>query len=81
MNIINRNDAIEIGENYYFTGIKCPNGHIAKRYTLNYLCVECKNENVRRYRERLRKKLRKGVKNGIKKNNSALDRAKKKATD
>lgn len=36
-----RHLAVELGSIRYFTGEKCPNGHIAARYTLSAYCVEC----------------------------------------
>lgn len=38
-----KNDAIERGEDYYFTGVPCANGHIAKRRVKSHgTCVLCK---------------------------------------
>lgn len=31
----------EAGEEFYFTGIPCQHGHVAKRYVKNHYCVEC----------------------------------------
>lgn len=33
--------AIKAGEEFYFTGIPCKRGHIAKRRTSNMVCIEC----------------------------------------
>jgi hypothetical protein len=35
--------AKEAGEEFYFTGIPCQYGHIAKRYVKNHYCFECEN--------------------------------------
>lgn len=32
------------GEKFYFTGEPCKNGHISKRYTKTYNCLECQRE-------------------------------------
>lgn len=36
-----RNKALIRNEQFYFTNIPCPKGHIAKRYTRNHGCTEC----------------------------------------
>lgn len=39
--IINRSDARDIGQAWYFNGKPCPKGHIAKRATKSGSCYEC----------------------------------------
>lgn len=41
MNITSRKDAINAGENTYFTGVPCVNGHTAYRYTKSATCSAC----------------------------------------
>jgi len=41
--------AVASGERYYFTGKPCKHGHISKRWTYNGCCVECGNENTKRW--------------------------------
>lgn len=36
-----RKEAQETGAKRYFTGVACPNGHLAERYTTNGTCCEC----------------------------------------
>jgi hypothetical protein len=43
---ITRSEAIASGAIYYFTGIACKRGHIAKRLVSNYCCVECARERI-----------------------------------
>jgi hypothetical protein len=45
-----RTYAISMGEQTYFTGKPCKNGHISPRYTKSKTCVDCRFEmNARRY--------------------------------
>jgi hypothetical protein len=39
-----REDAAKKGEQFYFTGDACKNGHVAKRYTTSGRCVMCVQE-------------------------------------
>jgi len=41
MEITSRKEAIATKESYYFTGIPCKHGHIAKRHVTGCACVEC----------------------------------------
>lgn len=36
-----RDEAIDGGELFYYTGLACRNGHLAKRYTSSGQCIEC----------------------------------------
>lgn len=51
-------EAAAAGEEYYFTGVPCKNGHLSKRYTINSDCMECAKErnkqNMRQYRSKLK---------------------------
>ncbi len=49
MQILTRQDAILKGLKYYFTGKKCPKGHIAERLVSDYGCRACKVEAVRKW--------------------------------
>lgn len=50
-----RKEAIEAGDEFYYTGKPCKNGHIAKRRTLHGNCVECQAEYRLRDQERMEK--------------------------
>lgn len=39
-----RKEAKTTGARHYFTGKPCPRGHVAKRFTRDAGCVECKNQ-------------------------------------
>lgn len=47
MNIMQRQQAIETGCKFYFTGKACKRGHIAERRTTNGVCVLCDLEEQR----------------------------------
>lgn len=47
-----RAEAKRVGSSLYLTGLPCKNGHIAGRRTSNRLCVECGNNQARRWYER-----------------------------
>lgn len=59
MELITKEEAIELKQKWYFTGIPCKNGHIDKRYVNTGICYECKrilNRNCnRRNKETLKK--------------------------
>lgn len=42
MELVNRAQAKERGQSSYYTGKPCKHGHIAKRWTLDGTCSECK---------------------------------------
>ena len=46
--IISRKDASRQGLRFFFTGLKCRSGHIAKRYVITSACVDCTKERRRR---------------------------------
>jgi hypothetical protein len=46
-----RNEALIAQSQKYFTGEPCKRGHIAPRYTVNALCMECNAEDRRRERK------------------------------
>jgi hypothetical protein len=58
MEIVSKEEAIIIGQKWYFTGIPCKNGHIDKRYTNTCVCYSCKrrmnresrNQNIQTYK-------------------------------
>jgi hypothetical protein len=63
-------------EKYYFTGKKCPQGHMSKRYTHNGVCYDCVMEsNYKWYHnnkidiEWRKQRLFKGLKNKAKREN------------
>jgi hypothetical protein len=39
--LLTKNEAINLGEKFYFTGLVCKNGHISLRRVSGYRCVEC----------------------------------------
>lgn len=41
-----RVEAMELGETYFFTGVPCRRGHIAKRYTTSGRCAQCSREDT-----------------------------------
>jgi len=45
--IISRKEAIQRGLPRYFSGRRCPKGHIAERRTRSYDCVQCRRERKR----------------------------------
>ena len=45
--IISRQEAIQRGLPRYFSGRRCPKGHIAERRTRSYDCVQCRRERKR----------------------------------
>lgn len=42
-----RQQAIAEGKRFYETGQPCKRGHIAPRYTINHVCVQCNAEKAR----------------------------------
>lgn len=51
--VITRQEAIDNGDNRYFTGIVCRNGHMVERKVKGYVCVACSRD-----RQKARKKAR-----------------------
>lgn len=49
-----REEAIDSGEVFFYTGLPCRNGHIAKRYTTSGQCIECAREMYRTKYERIK---------------------------
>ena len=47
-----RGEAKALGLSFYYTGVACKNGHIAKRQTRNGACHECRSEIQARAREK-----------------------------
>lgn len=70
--IITRNQAIEQGKKYYFTGVPCKNNHTDNRYTKHRACVSCLRDNNTQFRnsnpERAREHYRKSAKQQYDKN-------------
>lgn len=62
MKALPRKEALEQGLSHYFTGKPCLRGHIAKRRTDNCACLECNNENVRKYQKRNPERAREATK-------------------
>lgn len=54
MEIKKRRDAAEAGENKYYTGRPCTNGHDSPRYTSSGICCKCNSEGVKNYNKRMR---------------------------
>jgi hypothetical protein len=75
-----RKKAKELGEKYYLTGKKCPQGHMSKRYSHNGVCYECVIESNKRWYDKnkidiewRKKHLFKSLKNRAKVNNIPFD--------
>jgi hypothetical protein len=47
--IISREEAIEQGSMTYFTGVACPHGHVAERYTSCGKCLTCHQAHQQRW--------------------------------
>lgn len=62
MEPITRDEARSLGQTWFYTGLPCRKGHVAKRWTRNNACAECQIERTRawiqRNRERRQKQLR-----------------------
>lgn len=43
MQIVNKKQAIELCQTWYFTGVPCKNSHVDKRYVNTGICYSCKN--------------------------------------
>lgn len=58
MQLLSRNEAIQSGRLFYFTGKPCLRGHVVERRVANYCCVQCEAEkSARYYRESTEKAL------------------------
>lgn len=44
-----RKESQRLGEKYYFTGKKCPQGHTSKRYSHNGVCYDCVMESNKKW--------------------------------
>jgi len=49
-----REEAIEAGSIFFFTGQPCKNGHIAKRYTTSGQCTQCLRTALQTKMDRIR---------------------------
>lgn len=47
-----RRDALAAGEKHYFTGQPCVNGHISRRTTADWVCVQCRRDAANAFRSR-----------------------------
>lgn len=54
MDIKTRRQAAEDGENKYYTGKPCVNGHDSPRYTSTGICCKCNAEGVKKYNKNMR---------------------------
>ena len=63
MKIITRNEAIEKGQNWYFTGRPCKHGHIAKRDVINANCSKCRKIRTKEYQQKNRKAINVNLQN------------------
>jgi 5-methylcytosine-specific restriction endonuclease McrA len=52
MQIISRDDAKKSGLAYYFTGLPCSKGHVAKKQVSSYSCYECATNRKKEKEER-----------------------------
>jgi 5-methylcytosine-specific restriction endonuclease McrA len=48
MEVISRDEAIQQGLKYYFTGAACKHGHVSKRIVSSHACYECRREMLER---------------------------------
>jgi len=53
-----RQTAIAEGKKYYWTGRECRNGHLARRFAVNGLCVKCGHDNAVKRNKTARVQLR-----------------------
>lgn len=49
-----REMAMQNGHPYYTTGLPCKNGHVAARYTLSSVCVQCHRERSKKNADKVR---------------------------
>ena len=49
MEIITREEAIKIGQKWFFTGEPCSEGHIDKKSVSRWGCYQCKREYKKEY--------------------------------
>lgn len=49
--LITRQEAIAAGQRFYFNGVPCPQGHVAKRYTAKSKCFVCEQNRARARRD------------------------------
>jgi len=51
--IISKEEAIQEGKEFYFTGIPCKRGHLSVRRSINTICVECEQIKTNQYHKRI----------------------------
>ena len=66
--VISLSDARKLHQAWYFTGLPCCRGHIAKRATVNQTCSECVNEKAKIRRLKNLEKTRKRERDNYHKN-------------
>lgn len=76
MKIISRQEAIDNGLKFYFTGKPCKRGHISERM-ISCICVECHKEDGEKYRKNNKEKIKKYSKENRHKYYSTENRRKK----
>ena len=54
-----REEAIEGGELFFYTGLPCRHGHLAKRYTSSGQCTECQRSIHKAKSERIKENRKK----------------------
>ena len=57
MEIISREDAIKIGQAWFFSGVPCKNGHIDKKGTKRWNCYQCTRELSKIRRQKNKEKI------------------------
>ena len=78
MEVISKEKALEINQKWYFTNIKCKNGHIAKRYVNTGICYDCKQNQMKRDYEFHKERVTSTNNKSVKKNyTKVLERNKK----
>jgi len=79
MQIITRQEAVQLGLSRYFTGKPCKHGHIAERLTRNHCCSVCANERAKAYQKKIRDSSQTTVKGNPKHEQPAREAARQEA--
>lgn len=72
--LITKNEALEKGLIYYFTGKPCKHGHISERLVKGGSCRICKNNHAEKYRKENALQVKESIKRSQKKNYSTEKR-------
>lgn len=55
--IILRDEAIDLGLIWYYTGLPCKHGHVDERQTINAQCKTCQKDGQARHRADVRRRM------------------------